>query len=320
MSEIYIQNSKLSECNTVLYNFDALDKQFQSDVRRLGFIVNGQVASSNTQTSKHCPFCDSELQSNSPEDYLDSVSSELTKLNKHLSQLQEARGATIQRKKAIETKISDLEVEKSKLDRLINISLKPKLSSFREELIKNLNILKWKNELDIIHRDEIDFGADLFEKETEEEPSEVKFNIFSYFNHALISEYENELQSALEGSKIGGASSSRLNMKSFDIEIDNRSKATSMGGGYCAILNAITAFVMGTFIYKKDGYAPRFFVMDSALTQLSEADYITEKNSVKHHFMKYMISQKNNRQIIMIEQKDEIPFIPKSDSINKFML
>lgn len=317
MSEIYSQNSKLSECNTVLYNFDALDKQFQSDVRRLGFIVNGQIAFSDMQANKHCPFCDSELQANPPEDYLDSVSSELTKLNKHLSQLQKARSATVHKKKSIETKISDLEVEKSKLDKLINISLKPKLSSFREELNKNLNILKWKNELDIIHQDEIDFGADLFERETEEEPSEVKFNIFSYFNHSLISEYENELQSALEGSKIGGASTSRLNMKSFDIEIDNKSKATSMGGGYCAILNAITAFAMGTFIYKQNGFAPGFFVMDSALTQLSEADYVTDKNSVKHNFMNYMLSQKNNRQIIMIEQKDEIPFIPESDSASK---
>lgn len=40
MLEIYQQNSKLSECNTVLYNFHSLSKQYQSDVKRLGFIVD----------------------------------------------------------------------------------------------------------------------------------------------------------------------------------------------------------------------------------------------------------------------------------------
>ena len=61
MLEIYQQNSKLSECNTVLYNFHSLSKQYQSDVKRLGFIVYGQIASTGHRLVSHCPFCDTEL-------------------------------------------------------------------------------------------------------------------------------------------------------------------------------------------------------------------------------------------------------------------
>lgn len=41
MSEIYQQNSKLSECNTVIHNFLSLSDQYQADIRRLEFIVDG---------------------------------------------------------------------------------------------------------------------------------------------------------------------------------------------------------------------------------------------------------------------------------------
>lgn len=63
---------------------------------------------------------------------------------------------------------------------------------------------------------------------------------------------------------------------------------------------------MQTYIFDKDGHSPGFFAIDSALTQLSEGEYIKDKDYIKHNFMKYIINQSNDRQIIMIEQKDEI--------------
>lgn len=70
MLEIYQQNSKLSECNTVLYNFHSLSKQYQSDVKRLGFIVYGQIASTGHRLVSHCPFCDTELKTDLGENYV----------------------------------------------------------------------------------------------------------------------------------------------------------------------------------------------------------------------------------------------------------
>ena len=87
-----------------------------------------------------------------------------------------------------------------------------------------------------------------------------------------------------------------------------------MGGGYCAILNALTVYAMDTCIYENNGFAPGFFAIDSALTQLSEAEYVGKENSVKSHFMNYLISKAFDRQVIMIEQKDELPFIPAENT------
>ena len=252
MLEIYQQNSKLSECNTVLYNFHSLSKQYQSDVKRLGFIVDGQIASTGHRLVSHCPFCDAELKTDLGEDYVAAAAIELTKLGKHISELSDAQASAERKKKAIE-------------------------------------------------------------EETEEDPKEAKYNILTSYEYNLVNGFEKELISALKSSNFGGSSSARLNMKSFDIEIDGHSKPTCMGGGYSAVLNALTVYAMTSYIYKKNGYAPGFLALDSALSQLSEAEHIKTENSIKYGFMQFLISNALNRQVIVIEHKDKIPFVPKTD-------
>lgn len=313
MLEIYQQNSKLSECNTVLYNFHSLSKQYQSDVKRLGFIVDGQIASSGHRLVSHCPFCDTELKADPGEDYVTAAATELTKLGKHISELSDAQASAERKKKSIEERIAILEEEKNVLDSYITNELQPKISTFKSELDKNLQIIRWQDELERIHQEEVQYSADLFEKETEEDPKEVKYNILTSYEYDLVNGFEKELISALKSSNFGGASSARLNMKSFDIEIDGHSKPTCMGGGYSAVLNALTVYAMTNYIYQKNGYAPGFLALDSALSQLSEAEHIKTEDSIKYGFMQFLISNALKRQVIVIEHKDKIPFAPKTD-------
>lgn len=314
MFEIYQQNSKLSECNTVLYNFNSLSKQYQSDVKRLGFIVDGQVVSSGHRLVSHCPFCNAELKSDPDKDYVTAATSELAKLGKHISELSDAQSSAENKKKSIEDRISSLEKEKNTLDTYITNELQPKISTFKSELDRNLQIIRWQDELDRIHQEEIQYSADLFEKETEEDPKKVKYNILTSYEYDLVNGFEKELISALTSSNFSGASSARLNMKSFDIEIDGHSKPTCVGGGYSAVLNALTVYAMTNYIYQKDGYAPGFLAMDSALSQLSEAEHIKTEDSITYGFMRLLISNALNRQVIIIEHKDKIPFVPKTDA------
>ena len=181
MLEIYQQNSKLSECNTVLYNFHSLSKQYQSDVKRLGFIVDGQIASSGHRLVSHCPFCDAELKADPREDYVTAAATELTKLGKHISELSDAQASAERKKKLIEDRIASLEEEKNVLDSYITNELQPKISTFKSELDKNLQIIRWQDELERIHQEEVQYSADLFKKETEEDPKEVKYNILTSY-------------------------------------------------------------------------------------------------------------------------------------------
>lgn len=313
MLEIYQQNSKLSECNTVLYNFHSLSKQYQSDVKRLEFIVDGHIVSYGHRLVSRCPFCDAQLKADPGEDYVTAAATELTKLGKHISELSDAQASAERKKKLIENRIASLEEEKNVLDSYITNELQPKISTFKSELDKNLQLIRWQDELERIHQEEVQYSADLFKKETEEEPKEIKYNILTSYEYDLVNGFEKELISVLKSSNFGGASSARLNMKSFDIEIDGHSKPTCMGGGYSAVLNALTVYAMINYIYQKNGYAPGFLALDSALSQLSEAEHIKTEDSIKYGFIQFLISNALDRQVIVIEHKDKIPFIPKTD-------
>ena len=296
-----------------MYNFNSLSNQYKSDIRRLGFIVDGQIVSSSHQPVHRCPFCDSQLKSTPDEDYITAASIELEKLGKHIRELSAAQSNVEKKKSTIEKRINNLEQEKNLLDSYITNELQPKLSSFKSELDKNLQIIRWKDELDLIHQEEVQYSADLFEKETEEDPKKAKYNILNSYEYTLINGYEKELISTLKSSNFGGYSSARLNMKSFDIEIDGHSKPTCMGGGYCAVLNALTVYAMTNYIYKTNGYAPGFFAMDSALSLLSEPEHVKTEDTIKYGFLKFLISNALSRQVIVIEHKDKLPFMLKTD-------
>lgn len=176
-----------------------------------------------------------------------------------------------------------------------------------------MKFVQLSSELEVLHQNEEQYRTELFKKETEEDPKVTKHKIADYFDYELIHGFEEKLISILTASKIGGASTARLNMNSFDIEINGKSKAATMGGGYCALFNTISTYAMSEYIHDLGGYAPWFFAADSALTLLSESEQIVKANTIKHNFISYLLKNAPNRQLILIEQKDRMPFIPTED-------
>lgn len=176
--------------------------------------------------------------------------------------------------------------------------------------------MRLSGELEIIKQNETQYKSELFAKETEETPANPTYKIAEYYSYDLIKEYEKKLIEILTASNIGGATTARLNMETFDLEIGGRPKAVSMGGGFCGILNTITALAMCTFLLENDCKAPAFFVADSALTQLSETEHVAQRDTIKQNFIQYLINNALKQQVIIIEQKKRMPFIPAEDKKN----
>lgn len=266
MSEIYAQNGKLSECNTVIHNFSILYQQYQSDIRRLGFIVDGKINSSKAPSKKHCPFCDNEIIVETTPQYIEASVAELDKIKVHLAELSEAQSSIDKQRTAVLENIQGLETRKNQIDSLISEQLQPQISAFKKQLDGKLKTMQLASELNIVRQNEIQYKSELFEKETEEISKNPKYNIFGSYDYDLVHGFEKKLISVLKASKIGGATTARLNMKNFDIEINNMSKAVSMGGGFCGLLNTIVAYTMSAYILENDGKAPSFFASDSSLS------------------------------------------------------
>lgn len=316
MSQIYEWNGKLSESKTVGHNFSILHQQYQSDIRRIGFIVDGAANISPVRKKVKCPICGEETERVQDTTFIDASAAELEKIKRHLSELSDAQRSVEHQQKTIIATIRALEESKAAIDTLINEQLQPKLAVFEEELEQQLKLIRISSELEVVRQNEVQYRSELFSKETEETPESSKHNIFEDYDYDIIHGFENKLREILQASKIGGAATARLNMENFDIEIGGFKKSVSMGGGFCGILNTITTLAMSGYLIDLDRNAPGFYAVDSSLTQLSEAEHKEQSDTIKQNFIKYLIAHAHERQVIIVEQTKRMPFVPAESDEN----
>lgn len=316
MSQIYEWNGKLSESRTVGHNFAVLRQQYQSDIRRIGFIVDGASTVSPVRKKIKCPVCGEETERVQDTSFIDASAAELEKIKRHLSELSDAQHSVEHQQETIIATIRTLEEKKKAIDTLISEQLQPRLSVFEEKLEQQLNLIRLISELEIVRQNETQYRNELFNKETEETSEPSKHNIYEDYDYDIIQGFEEKLREILQASKIGGAASARLNMENFDIEIGGFKKSVSMGGGFCGILNTITTLAMSGYLIDLDRNAPGFYAVDSSLTQLSEAEHKEQSDTIKQNFIEYLISHAHERQVIIVEQTKRMPFVPNESDEN----
>ena len=310
MSQIYEWNGKLSESRTVGHNFAVLRQQYQSDIRRIGFIVEGAAHTSSVPRKIRCPICGEETERVQDTAFIDASAAELEKIKRHLSELGDAQRSVAHQQETIMTTIRALEEKRDAIDALISSQLQPRLAAFEKELEQQLKLIQISSELEVIRQDEIQYRGDLFSKETEEISDSQKHSIFEDYGYDIIHGFEEKLRDILTASKVGGAATARLNMENFDIEIGGFKKSVSMGGGFCGILNTITTLAMSAYLIDLDRPAPGFYAVDSSLTQLSEAEHKAQSETIKQNFVEYLITHAHERQVIIVEQSKRMPFVP----------
>lgn len=316
MSQIYEWNGKLSESKTVGHNFAVLRQQYQSDIRRIGFIVDGASTVTPARKKVKCPICGEETERVQDTSFIDASAAELEKIKRHLSELSDAQHSVEHQQETIIATIRTLEEKKKAIDTMISEQLQPRLSVFEEKLEQQLSLIRLTSELEIVRQNETQYRSELFNKETEEISESSKHNIYEDYDYDIIHGFEEKLREILLASKIGGAASARLNMENFDIEIGGFKKSVSMGGGFCGILNTITTLAMSGYLIDLDRYAPGFYAVDSSLTQLSEAEHKEQSDTIKQNFIEYLISHAHERQVIIVEQTKRMPFVPDESDEN----
>lgn len=314
MSQIYECNSKLSESHTVEHNFDILYHQYQTDIKRIGFIIDGSANVPIARSKIICPICGEETENIQDSEVLSASSAELEKIKSHLSELQTTRQSLKKQQKKISDKIAVLEERKNEISRLVSEQIQPQLASLEQILEKQMKIVSISSEISVLQKSENEYRSELFVKATEKISKQTTHNVYEDFGYDVINGFEEELRALLKASKIGGASSAMLNMDTFDIEIDGKKKSVSMGGGFCGILNTITTLAMSAYLLKSNKFAPGFYAVDSSLTQLSESGYKEQKDTVKENFINHLMVHALDRQVIIVEQSDRMPFIPKESN------
>lgn len=140
MDDIYDNNSRLVESETLAEHFEALRSQYQSDIKRLAFVIDGNLAHSLLPIQEHCPFCDSKIQVPRDSSHMHAAQAQLQHIRVHLAELEKAERDIAKKQTSIKSTIEELENKKRSIDADVSMELRPRLRELKEKLDKGENI------------------------------------------------------------------------------------------------------------------------------------------------------------------------------------
>ena len=304
LKDIYTVSNQLAECNTLYNRYKALKTQYASDIKRLTFIVEGELHNGKMDANSKCPFCDSSIPSSQKEaSYAEASHAELHRIQLQLADLLEAEQDLIKERSTLESKLAILKNEKSDVELLINDELKPKIARLRSTLYDYRRAIEIRNEAVVITKYETTMKSELYESMIEDELA-VEFKIKNYFNSDIITTLDIYLNRILEACMFDAYSSAYFDSSSFDIIINGTPKET-YGKGYRAFLNTVLAISLMEYLADKAKYTPGLLIIDSPILSLKEKGDGVASDTMKAALFQYLLDNQSHGQVIIVE--NDIP-------------
>lgn len=311
LEEIFIIDAQLTESNTLLNRYHALRSQYISDIKRLGFVVEGEFHRANVPHNTKCPFCENEVSKKHEVSYVEASKAELQRTQLQLEDLGQAEADLRKERDALEAQLAGKTADKSAVESLLNLELKPRAESLKKSLSSYRKVIEIQSEFSLIGSWETSLKAELFETEHAEEESENEFSAKGRFDRSIVDPFDSLLEQIMRACKYEGVGSARLGLSDFDILVNEKGKGT-FGKGYRAFLNTVVALTLMEYLAQHGKYAPGLLIMDSPILSLKERVDSQASDSMKSALFQYMIDHQDNRQVIVIEND-----IPKLDYQDK---
>lgn len=309
LAQLYEKNENLSECNVLLNRYDELTTQYDADLKRLNFIVDGE-ANLNASFSTHCPFCDGEVVVKKNQNYIDAAKSDYKKIKLQAKDLESASKELRSEKLSLEQEIGTLMAKKKSMEELIEKELKPQVFNLKEKLSAYKDAIECQKEIDILKKLSEQKTADMIENDTDEE-SELKFKVKEHLDYSFINELSNGIKSFLENCNYDNLISVIFDKADMDIVINGKKKSSN-GKGYNAYFNSVVAIVLSRYMESKAKYSPDFLVLDSPILSLKENETKKPSETMRNTLFENIVDNQKGIQTIVIE--NEIPEINYKDA------
>lgn len=309
LSQILRLQSRAAECDLLQTRYASLKTQYVSDIKRLSFIVNGEVEIGHVPQNQICPFCDGKLPARNKKTYIESAQAELDRIMLQMNGLEETEKDLNQEKQEIDENLNALQSKRDDIETMIENELQPKADALRQSLNGYRAYIQIKQELQVIDDFASSWETDLRELPSEDE-SHIEYHPKEYFDDTFQERIDTMLKEALIECSYENLTTARFNMKDFDIEVNGHKKADINGQGYCSFLNSVVAVVFRSYMEKYATYNPGFVILDTPLLGLDQGIADTAPESMRTALFNFFINHQNDGQIIILEN---IRHIPKLD-------
>lgn len=306
LGQIMVVEEKAAECAVLLSRYKALKSQYTGDIRRLTFIVEGEVEYQSVPHSAKCPFCDGKMPVRDRTSYIEASRAELTRIIAQLNGLGETEADVQKEQTDIEAELTALRAKRTDIETLISEQLRPKADALQDTLKNYRAYIRLKHEMDVIDSFSDSWTTDLREL-PEEGDNTLKYHPKEYFDDAFLATMDGYAKSILEECNYENLTSARFNLTDFDIEVNGGKKSTNHGKGYRAFLNTVVALMFRRYLARDARYNPGLLIIDTPLLGLDQGVDDAAPESMRTALFKYFMNNQADGQMIVVENLDHIP-------------
>lgn len=311
-----------AECEVLLSRFKQLKGQYSADIKRLSFIVDGEVMLSNVPKPANCPYCDGKIAPRGRKSYIDASKAELKRIAAQLEGLISSERDVLAEKAEIDEKLKELWQKRDNIETLIKNELQPKASQLSESIASYKAYIQISNEIKLVASFAQDFAIDINTYAIDEDENEIEYHPREYFEEDFQSKMTEYAVEILSECNYENLTSARFDISVFDIEVNGESKENSNGKGYRAFLNTVVILMFRKYLFKYAKFDPQMFIIDTPLHGFDEGRDETAPESMRTALFQYFINHQSEGQLIVIENLDHIPHLPYKESgatVTKFV-
>lgn len=302
-------NDKIVAADVTLSRYKSLKGQYFSDIKRLSFIVDGEVAFENIEEPLLCPVCGQPVINVENETkHVEAARKELSRTLALLNDLEQATASLAEKKLSLRKQYAELEKERNAIQIELDDKLYPRLyeikaaeKNYREqiEVVSQVKVFddllgKWTSKINDLTNEGIP-------------EKDVKFKPKQELGEKFYDDMGEILNSLLEKGNYPKHHVATFGQVSFDIMINGNKKKVSHGKGFRSYLNSVTVMALSKYINKNALYKPEFLIIDTPLEGLSEKYSENPNESMKHGIFELFIERGKNYQTIVVENPDHLP-------------
>ena len=312
-------DDKIAESKMLKDRYASLRTQYESDIRRLTFIAEGDLHRDSIPKISVCPLCNGELQKDKSASCIEAAEFEVERISLKIKDLREADLSIDEEISRLLLQKSEIVNERNDVQSLIRGELKPRVDTLRESMtsyvaaLEKAKVAEMVKEFSSILKEQYE---EITKKEDDKDALEpAKIDIEKIISDHMKASMTDLLEKILKECDYDNFVGARFDSSLCDVVV-NGSEKMSQGKGFKAFLNTIMAMAIQEWLEKEGRHQLQFLFLDSPILSLKEKEENigTQKTSsgMRSGLFKYFVDHRNDRQIIVLE--NEIPNIDYEDA------
>lgn len=261
--------------------FHILHTQYDSDIKRLQFIADGEARRGKVKRAVKCPFCDQDMDLPQYQQiqYTEAIHFELKRVEAQVQDLEAAEHDTDTEIQKLEEQLAELNGQYQQLKDLVEKQLKPKAAKLNatKESYQNWLLLQHKlYAFDFITQE---FNAELNSRSLESEEKVTDIDVVKKISPDFWKALNNAFQIMVRECGYPNNPIARIEIDSLDAVVNGKAKENE-GKGYRAFLNTIMLFNLMKQLESIGKYALHMLFLDSPILSLKEKEKVKDSELV----------------------------------------